>query len=510
MMNIQAAFAEPIERIAPFTGANYLESLRDGRNVFIYGERVADVTEHPGFRNSTRSLARLYDALHAPETADDLTCPTDSAEGTFTHRSFRSASSTADLAGQQRAIAGWARLTYGWMGRTPDYKASIINTLGPNAAYYGPFAENARAWYRRVQDQVLFISHALVNPPVDRARPPSETRDVYLHVDKETDAGLYVSGAKVVATSAAASHYAFIQHHGPVDTGVASLTMMFFAAIDAPGLKLFCRNSYEQQAKATGTPFDFPLASRFDENDAIIVFDNVFIPWENVLVYRTENLPPDFPLAAGFMQGMVFHGCTRLAVKLDFIAGLISKALRATSGDEFRGNQVMLGEVIAYRHLFWSLSNAMVTCPTPFADGAVLPNLQAALAYRALSPDAYGRIRDIVQKIIASAMIYLPSTSRDFDNPEIEPYLTRYVRGSNGINHRQRIKIMKLLWDAVGSEFGGRHELYERNYLGNHEEVKMRLQSISRFDGSFGEMDGLVERCLADYDENGWVDPAWA
>jgi 4-hydroxyphenylacetate 3-monooxygenase len=165
----------------PFTGAEYLESLRDGREIYyIDGERVADVAAHPAFRNAARSLARLYDALHDPSIKEVLTCPTDTGSGGFTHRYFRIARSRDELFGQQRAIAEWSRLSYGWLGRTPDYKASLMNTLGANAEYYGQFAANARHWYRRAQENVLFMNHAIVNPPVDRGRPTSAVKDVYV------------------------------------------------------------------------------------------------------------------------------------------------------------------------------------------------------------------------------------------------------------------------------------------------------------------------------------------
>src|SRR5215469_16458562 len=135
----------------PFTGKEYLESLRDGREVYIYGERVADVTTHPAFRNAARSIAKLYDALHDPATKDVLTCPTDTGSGGFTHKFFKVARSREELMGQRNAIAQWARMTYGWMGRTPDYKASLMNTLGAHSAFYGKFSDNAKAWYKRSQ-----------------------------------------------------------------------------------------------------------------------------------------------------------------------------------------------------------------------------------------------------------------------------------------------------------------------------------------------------------------------
>ena len=196
----------------PFTGKEYLESLRDGREVYIYGERVKDVTTHPAFRNAARTIARLYDALHDPKQKDVLTCPTDTGAGTFTHKFFRVAHSREDLIGQRDAIAPWARLTYGWMGRSPDYKASLMNTLGANAPFYEKFADNAKHWYARSQNHVLFMNHAIVNPPVDRMKAADQVKDVFITIQKETDAGIVVSGAKVVATSAA--HHA-LQFHGP-------------------------------------------------------------------------------------------------------------------------------------------------------------------------------------------------------------------------------------------------------------------------------------------------------
>jgi len=494
----------------PFTGAEYIASLRDGREVYINGERVKDVTTHPAFRNAVRSLARLYDALHDPAKKDMLTCPTDTGSGGFTHKYFRVARSPAELKGQQQAIAEWARLTYGWMGRTPDYKAALMNTLGANAEYYGQFVGNARAWYKRAQDNVLFMNHAIVNPPVDRGRPTNEVKDVYVSIDRETDAGVIVSGAKVVATAAALTHYNFLGQNAATATSDPDMAIMFILPMDAPGVKLICRNSYEEIATRLGTPYDYPLSSRFDENDAIFVLDKVLIPWENILVHRdTEKILSFYP-RSGFLNGFCFQGCTRYAVKLDFIAGLVAKALHATGGDEFRGNQAMLGEIVAWRELFWSLSNAMASNPQPWVGDALLPNLQPAMAYRVFAPDAYSKIKEIIEKIVASALIFLPSSSKDFANPAIDPLLKQYVRGSNGIDYKERIKIMKLLWDAIGTEFGGRHELYERNYAGNHEDIRIQVLTGARRSGAMQSMTDLVDKCMAEYDETGWLDDHWA
>jgi 4-hydroxyphenylacetate 3-monooxygenase len=497
------------DRRRPYTGAEYMQSLRDGREVYIDGERVADVTTHPAFRNSVRSIARLYDALHDPAQQAVLTCPTDTGSGGYTHRYFRVSRSREDLVAAQGAIAAWSRLTYGWMGRTPDYKAAYTNTLGANPDYYGPYADNARTWYKRAQETVPFMNHAIVNPPVDRHKPAEQVKDVFVSVEKEVDGGIIVSGAKVVATSAAMTHYNYMGQSSKTATEDLDMSLMFIVPIDAPGLKLFCRTSYERAALRNGTPFDYPLSSRFDENDAIFVLDKVFVSWEDVFIYRDPARVLSFYPRSGFMNGFLFQGCTRFAVKLDFICGLLHKALRCTGGDDARGNQALLGEAIAWRNLFWSLSNAMANNPDPWKGDAVLPELRAALAYRVFAPDAYPRIKDIVERTVTSALIYLPSSAKDFANPDIEPYLRQYVRGSYGIEYDERIKIMKLLWDAVGTEFGGRHELYERNYAGGWEDIRLQTLTGAQRGGDMAAMEALVDQCMADYDAKGWTGETW-
>ncbi|MGO9400228.1 MAG: 4-hydroxyphenylacetate 3-hydroxylase N-terminal domain-containing protein [Xanthobacteraceae bacterium] len=493
----------------PFTGAEFLESLRDGRDVYIYGERVKDVTTHPAFRNSAASVALLYDALHAKETKDTLTGPTDTGSGGYTHKFFKVAHGREEVIAQRDAIAAWARITYGWLGRSPDYKAAFLNTLGANAEFYGKFADNARAWYKRGQESVLFLNHALINPPIDRNKPVEQVKDVYITIQKETDAGIYVSGAKVVATNSALTHYNFLGQNMSQEIIDPSMVVMFIAPMNRPGIKLICRPSYEMAAAATGSPWDYPLTSRFDENDSIFIFDNAFIPWENVLIHRDVQKLKDFYPKSGFYQGFTMQGCTRLSVKLDFIAGLLYKAARATGVEAFRGVQAQIGEVIGWRNLFWSLTDAMACNPVPWVNGAVLPNPQGSASYRLFMTEAYPAVRNIIEKVVASGLIYLPSNALDFKNPEIDKYLQRYVRGSNGIDYKERIKIMKLLWDAVGSEFGARHELYEMNYSGSHELIRVFQLQQAQGNGALKAMEELAEQCMADYDENGWKHPAY-
>ncbi|WP_068160886.1 4-hydroxyphenylacetate 3-hydroxylase family protein [Rhodococcus phenolicus] len=490
----------------PMTGDEYIESIKDGREIYLHGERVKNYTEHPAFRNSIRMTARLYDAMHTGEHVDTLTTPTDTGNGGVTMPFFRTPKSADDLRADRDAIATWARLTYGWMGRSPDYKASFLGTLGANDEFYSPFQDNAKRWYRESQEKVLYWNHAIINPPVDRSLPPDEVGDVFMKVEKETDAGLIVSGAKVVATGSAITNYNFIAHYGlPIKK--KEFALICTVPMDAPGIKLISRASYSQNANVVGSPFDYPLSSRMDENDAIFIFDKVLVPWENVFMYGDVEKINNFLGGSGFLQRFTLQGCTRLAVKLDFIAGLLMKALDATGAGGFRGVQTRVGEVIGWRNLFWSLSDAMVNNPEPWIGDTVIPKLEYGLTYRMFAMQGYPRIKEIIEQDVASGLIYLPSSAADFQNPETRPYLDKYVRGSDGIQAVDRVKVMKALWDSIGSEFGGRHELYERNYAGNHENVKAELLFAAEGRGDVASMKGLAEQFMGEYDLDGWTVP---
>ncbi len=198
--------------IDAYTGSEFLESIRDGREIYIYGERVKDVTTHPAFRNSARMVARWYERFH--DNAAEIGVPCDNGSGKITHPFFLGSKTSEALVKSKQAIMDLQQPAFGWMGRSPDYKASFLGTLGANSAFYGEYAGNARNWYNRTQQRLDYWNHAIVNPPIDRDRPIEEVADVFMHVERETDAGVIVSGAKVVATGSALTHYNFIAHYG--------------------------------------------------------------------------------------------------------------------------------------------------------------------------------------------------------------------------------------------------------------------------------------------------------
>ena len=491
----------------PMNGEQFLDSLRDGREVYIYGERVQDVTTHPAFRNTSRMIARLYDALHDPKHADKLLQPTDTGNGGMTQAYFKAPRNVAESVAGRDAIAEWAKITYGWLGRAPDYKAAFLGTLGANADFYDPWQENAKRWYQFCQERVPFVNHAIIHPPVDRNRPPNEVGDVCCHVEKETDAGIVVSGAKVVATGSALTNYTFVAHHGLIPVQDKNFAAIFMIPTNAPGVKLICRPSYEMTSTAMGSPFDYPLSSRIDENDAVFILDKVLIPWENVFCYGDIEKANNFFPRTGFLPRALLHGCTRLAVKLDFIAGLLLKAVEATGSKDFRGVQANVGEVLVWRNLFWGLTEAMARNPKPWVGDYLLPDIEPAGAYQIISTMAYTKVKYIIEQTVASGLIYLNSSARDFKNPEIRPYIDKYMRGSNGYDAVDRVKLLKLLWDAIGTEFGGRHELYEINYGGSTEEIRRYVLFGAMAGGTARNLQGFAEQCMAEYDLDGWKVP---
>lgn len=487
----------------PPNGNEYLEGLRDGREVWIYGERVKDVTTHPAFRNSARSVARLYDLLYDPAAAPVVTTPTDTGNGGITHPFYKVARTRDDLRASRDAIELWQQSGYGMMGRTPEYKASLITALGGEPEFLGEYADNARRWYRESQERVLFHGHAVIHPPVDRNRAPDEVQDVYVHVESTNDNGVVVSGAKVVATGTPIAQYCFVSHLG-VPLADDNYAITFISPLAGKGIKMISRHSYEAAAARAASPFDYPLSSRLDENDAILVYDQALIPWENVLMFDAQKLI-DFDYNSGWQSRAIFQASTRLGVKLDFIVGVLSHALEITGASVFRGVQAGLGEVISIRHVVTALRDGMIERAEPGWGGTLNPNTAYALAYASTAPAMYRRMREIIHTIVASGLIYLNSNAIDFETPELRPYLDRFLRGSNGKTALDRSRTMKMLWDATTSEFGARQELYELNYFGQPELNFIRGQEQAQIDGMLGHARDLASKAMSEYDLSGWT-----
>ena len=342
---------------------------------------------------------------------------------------------------------------------------------------------------------------------MDRGAGPDAGKDVFVHVTRETDAGIYVSGAKVVATGSALTHYTFIGHVGQVAIQDPAYSPVFIMPTNSPGVKLLCRTSNEYRAAALGSPFDYPLSSRLDENDAILVLDDVFVPWENVFIYNDLDQANAYNIHSGYLERASLHGCTRFAVKLDFLVGMLAHALDVTGAGKFHGVMSQMGEVIAWRNTFWALSDAMAKSAVPWKNGMVRPDPHHAGAYRVMNQLAMPKIKNIIEQVVASGLIYLNSHSDDFKSPEIRGYLDQYLRGSDGITAEGRVKVMKMLWDSIGTEFGARHELYEINYIGSNDVTRQTNLFSARGTGLLDFCKDFAQSAMDEYDLDGWTVP---
>jgi 4-hydroxyphenylacetate 3-monooxygenase len=320
--------------------------------------------------------------------------------------------------------------------------------------------------------------------------------------------GSVVRGAKMLATGSALTHATFVAQNTATHLAegkAEDYALVFIAPMDTPGMKLISRRSYESAAES---PWDNPLSSRFDENDAFVIFDDAFIPWENVLVYRDLEKATGFYAASGFMPRYTLQSGTRLAVKFDFICGAIALALEANGTAGFRGVQAKLGELIGWGNLMWALTAALASDPEEGPGGMAIPRLEFAVLVRLFGAMAWPKVQDVVGELLGGSPLVIPSSFRDMQSDELRPLIDRYYRGSTGSAH-DRIKLFKVLWDAVGSEFGSRHTLYERNYGGSAELVRLNVLQFAKSRGGLDEMKALVDSCMADYDLDGWVEGPW-
>ena len=460
----------------PQTGSDYLASLDDGRVVVHDGIEVERVAEHPELAGLTATIAGLFEALHEGEAAEHLV-PT--ADGGSTHAFWTVPQTRDDLRAQRDAIRAWQRMTHGWVGRTPEFMGALITSMAAHGPTFGRFEGNVHAALARDQRAVTHYAQALVNPPVDRDLPPDEIGDIVLHVVRETDDGIVIRGAKAVVTGAATAQRLLVSHFGG-EVQTDAFAVAASVAVGTPGIRIYTR----------GTPArdDQPLARRFAEHDALVVFDDVLVPWDDVLVRDAETMLVFNGGEVGWNRRLAFQAATRLEAKLEHIAGLAVRATEIMGTNERRGVQAALGEVIAFRHTVAGMRDAMIEQASPSGD-SIGPGAEPALAFSALAPDAYSRMRITLQTVLSSAFAHLPVPVGMLGAEAVAP-IVPLLRGSGGADARERLEVMGELWDAIGTGFGARHELYERSYWGQPERTHVGILGLARATGSLDRWRG--------------------
>lgn len=488
-------------KTTPLTRTRYIDSLRHSREVWVHGERVEDVATHPVFRNNAHMFGRQYHALHDPERATKLVTNTDTGSDGKTHWFFRVPRKLDDLVAEREALAEWARIVYGWAGQGPEEGASLIVALGVAPEAFGQFEANARAWYQKASEQVLFFHHA-IHQPMNGLRDPCE---VPLIIERETDAGLILTGSAIVPSCAALSHCGFIVHHAHWPSRAEDYPIAFIAPMDSPGIKVQCRPSSSVLTRLYGTPFDYPLTSRFEDNDAVLTFDGALVPWENVLAWGSNTDGILSFLRASFAARKNFQESIRLAVKLEFIAGLLMHAAKAAGTSSLPESRAAAGELLSYRNLFWGLSEAQIRAPDPWINGALLPGSDYGVTYRIFSTVVYPRVREIIERTVGTGSVFLTASAADFTNPGTQNNLERLVRAQNGYSTLDRVKLMKLLWDAIGVEAQSRLDQPARTKIAN--DLRESAYSSASAIGFADQCMSFASRCLNEYDAEGWSSP---
>ena len=332
------------------TGEDYLKSLRDRREVYIQGERVADVTTHRAFRNCVASAAHLYDFQSNPKQVEKMTFVSPST-GDRVSRGWQLPATYAELVARREALTAWAETHFGFMGRSPDHVASCISgmVMGAEAfeAYDPRRAAALREYYEFARDRDLFLTYVIINPLADRKKSVHEQTDEALvaRICDQDSQGITVKGAKMLGTGAVMANEVLVTSIQPLKPGDEPYAMSFAAPMNAPGLKILSRKSYEASA---GSIFDSPLASRYDENDAVLYFDEVKIPWERVFIAGDIAMCQKQFHATPAHIYQNYQCQIRLAVKLRFLAALGRMIAAANGSDNFPQVRETLGELAAH------------------------------------------------------------------------------------------------------------------------------------------------------------------
>ena len=447
------------------TGRDYIAKLRDRRAVFLDGKRIEDITRHPAFARSIRSMAGLFDYASAPANQEVMTYVTETGERA--NRIWQLPTSYAELQTRRGALEDWNGLHAGFMGRSPDHVASCISGMYMGLDVFEAH-DPARAgvladYYRYARDNDLYLSYVIINPQADRTKSASQQADPFLSagiVDRDMG-GITIRGAKMLGTGAVMADEVLVTCIQPLQKGDERYAVSFAIPMNTPGLKILSRKSYEAAATSV---FDNPLSSRFDENDAILFFDDVTVPWDRVFVVDSVEMVQKQFHATPAHVFQNYQAMVRLSVKLRFLTGVARRTAEMNGALAFPQAREALGQLAAEA----SMVDAMVVAMEAKGHqrGAYfVPDAHTLYAAQVLTQQLYPKVVNTLRELAGGGTIMLPSSMQDFANPEIAAMIGK-TQQSPAAGAEERVKFYKLAWDAVGSEFGSRHQQYEMFYAG--------------------------------------------
>lgn len=453
-MRRDSATAEAIGEGA-LTGARYIESLRDDREVWLNGERV-DVTQHPAFSGTLHELARIYDLQHMDEYRDEMTFVSPDT-GLRISYSYLLPHSPEELLAKRRTTEIWAKESWGQLARAPDFMANVMaglydfrHDLREKSASW---AQNVEHYYHFCAEQDLVLTHSIVDPQIDRQSSPAEDPDLALRIVKETADGLLVRGAKQLATLAPLSNELLVYLSASYAMRESSEFVLWFALpVATPGLKFLCRESFSTSHEGRARAF----AARFDEQDCMAFFDDVLVPWGRVFLTR------DAQLAVRGLKSInawsLYASQIRFHERIRTLIGMAAMMAKAIGVEHFPEIRQKLGELTMYGELVRLGLRGMEADARVTKSGAWAPGNDLALS--SFAGQISMRLIEIVREIGASGLLMQPS-ELDLRQEELFPLLERYMRG-RGIDVTRKSRLFRLAWELAGSGWGMRQELYER------------------------------------------------
>lgn len=445
------------------SGKEHLESLRDGRAVYIGRERVADVTTHPAFRNAARTMASLYDA----KAADPELWYEEAGERFSTY--FLAARTREELLKRTTAHKRIADMTLGLFGRSPDHTASFVTAFStmPQAfdAVQKGFGQNVVGYHAHLKKNDLYCCYAVLPP--QSVRNPEYYAERKLHaptlrVVREEDDGLVISGMKMLATGAVFANEIWFGNIHPLAPDQKAESVTCAVPINAKGLALWSRKPFERQA---GSQFESPLAWAFDETDSMVICKEVKVPWERVFVHDAPEASRNIYITTPAHAYSNHQSTVRFWSKLGFIVGLASRVTRATGADKIPAVQEGLGRLAAQEALIGGMVMAQVHNAESWPGGYLgynRRNLYAALNW---SVENYSPIIDYLRELCGGGVFQMPADVSVVGDDELRETFETYWHTPQ-YTPLERMKLFKLAWDFVGSEFAGRHQTYEKFYLG--------------------------------------------
>ena len=444
------------------TGEQFLRGLVDDRSIWVGGQKVTDVANHPAFSGAAHALAEVFDLQH--RNADVCLMP-DPETGEPINISHIIPRSREDLIKRHKCLERISEFSVGLMGRTPDYMnvtfagfAGRDDEWAVNGNEEG--AANLVKYQKFLARNDISLTHTIVHTTVDKARgdTPTGIDDVQLHKVEDTENGIIVRGSRILATLAPFADEIAVYPGAPMPDAGDAHALSFCIPMDTPGLKFMCRDSVAVNTNR----FDHPLSSRFDEQDAFVIFDRVEVPRDRIFI--NANLAVyNAVMMTGWWPNIMQQTMIRAHTKLEFAYGLAARMAEAINSNTPQTQQ-MLGEIWSYAEFARSAIAAAEQGAIEYGNGVWFPDIRPLAALRGNVPLWFPRVNEIF-RLIGSHNFFTAVPAAQFADAELRPLLDRYLRGANGVTAEQRARIFRLAWDFAGSALASRNEQYERFYL---------------------------------------------